>query len=63
MRDGVKLKLSASKKVVRTGCLDAWWYENKRSIDVYVEAYGTRQITHCRIPRAALVDYIRRSRP
>jgi hypothetical protein len=42
----------------------AWWYENARSIDVYIYVGGSGEdAKSCRISRADLLDWIRRTSP
>lgn len=41
------------------GASDAWCYENQRSLDVYITD-GTKTLA-CRIHRAVLEDWIRRT--
>lgn len=41
---------------------EAWWYENKNSIDVVIQGKDSA-IVMCRIPRRKLADWIKRSGP
>lgn len=57
-RKGLK---GAAQKVMLTGCVNGHWYENRRSIDVYVQPMGSTQIAHCRIRRSLLEDWLKRT--
>lgn len=55
----MKLKRTAQKATPRLDTAEAWWYEGRNSIQVYVQD-GDR-ILSCRIRRAALSDWIKRT--
>jgi hypothetical protein len=40
---------------------EAWWYENKQSIDVYVDSEGVTLA--CRIPRRYIESWLKRTEP
>jgi hypothetical protein len=57
-----KLYGTSRKKGIRTsGCYEAWFYENAKSIDVYL-CQETGGSLYCRIPRALLADWIERTK-
>jgi hypothetical protein len=47
------------KKAICTKGKSAWWYEERGSIGIYIEGFGT--VLSCRIRRSALKSYLRRS--
>lgn len=55
-----KLKREA-QKTYGSGPMEGWFYENAKSIDVYVRDRVRKVTLTCRIPRKLLVDWIRRT--
>ena len=58
----MNIKRSARKVVKRSG-REAWFYENAKSIDVYIRDPERGQTFMTRIPRAMLADWIKRTEP
>lgn len=54
-----KVKLSPQKAKPQKPASDAWWYENRNSIDVLIDDRGV--VASCRINRKALADWLRRT--
>ena len=42
------------------GATEAWWYENAKSVDVFVRL-ADGGVGGCRIPRAQLADWLKRT--
>ncbi len=56
-----KLSLLPIYVLKNGGCDEAWFYENARSIDVYIYKAGTNTY-RCRIPLKHLEDYVKRAK-
>lgn len=41
---------------------EAWWYENTRSVSVFVQGDDNR-VYACKIQRAKLADWVKRTEP
>lgn len=62
----MKLKRKAIKGRVVRDAESVHYYENAKSVDVYVwtkPKYGPRYCTVVRLRRADLADYVKRSKP
>jgi hypothetical protein len=58
----MRIKLMPNKAKPLHNCQEAWWYENKGSIEIYSHlADAPHKIIACKIPRAKLLDYIKRT--
>lgn len=57
-----KIKLASHRATVTKAAnkTTAWWYENKRSIEIYMED-DEYNVIACRINRKALKDWIERT--
>ena len=46
-----------------SGKADGWFYENAKSIDVYLRDVNSGVTVSCRIRRGVLADWIKRTEP
>ena len=53
---------SPHKAKTNNPAVEAWWYEDKDSIDVYVYDNVRKLTLRCEISRASLLSYINRSK-
>jgi len=58
----VKSISRGAHKATATGCHEAWWYENKGSIEIYMHDGNKHpgKIMHCRIQKAAIKRWLKR---
>jgi hypothetical protein len=44
------------------GAVESWWYENPRSIDVYIRSLPDGHTLACRIPRGQIESWLARAK-